>query len=163
MARKSVRFTMLLCKSWLIHFKPAANRQHDMEFWLSVRFWISLCWVRSTCNTEKSLFSFGLLLSNFSFMKRRATPCYVLSVGNQQNGPVSPIDLSIHILAISKVVSLCCADVHHPSLADCSSSLRCLKLSLIRRCFGWTCRRQELSFRETLFHRGQQEYISDWN
>lgn len=73
-----------------------------------------------------------------------------LCCGTRHNGLVSPVDLSAHILChIKSHFFVFCAGAHHRSLRDCSSRLRCLELSLITRRFGWTCRRQESSFRET--------------
>lgn len=73
-----------------------------------------------------------------------------LCCGTQHNGLVSPVDLSAHILChIKSHFFVFCAGAHHRFLRDCSSRLRCLELSLITRRFGWTCRRQESSFRET--------------
>lgn len=72
-------------------------------------------------------------------MKHCTAPGYVPPLGLNRD-VLSAFDLSIHILAILKAVSLCCADVHHPPFIDCSSSLQCLKLSLITCCYGWTCK-----------------------
>lgn len=72
-------------------------------------------------------------------MKHCTAPGYVPPLGLNRE-VLSAFDLSIHILAILKAVSLCCADVHHPPFIDCSSSLQCLKLSLITCCYGWTCK-----------------------
>lgn len=76
--------------------------------------------------------------------------------GAQQNHPCVCVWPRTHIFAIWRATSLCRADVHHRSFGDCCSSssrLQRLELSLITCCLGWTCKRQEFSFRETLSNR----------
>lgn len=137
--------------------------KHWFGFCLCPHFWISLCSaqcclaiLRSPSIHPDAVYQFFIHQTLCSSLLRPA-------FGTQQNGLVSAFDLNIHILAILKAVSLCCSDVHHPSSTDCSSSLQRLELSLITCCFGWTCRRQEFSFRETCSHNGEREHSSDWN
>lgn len=94
-------------------------------------------------------------LSAEHFLIHETSCCPVVSFapGAQQTHPCVCVWPRTHIFAIWRATSLCRVDVHHRSFGDCSSSLQRLELSLITCCLGWTCKRQEFSFRETLSNR----------
>lgn len=151
--------SQLLSKGELFISSPRQTTKTTWSFCLSIHSWIILCWLQSSL---ASLSSFSIRSDTVEqFFIHETARCSSPSGFNRTVLCLLLTSHSCHFKSCFFVRRWCPPSFLHSSSS--SSSLRSLKRSLITRCCGWTCRRQEFSFRENLAHRGLPECIFDWN